>query len=220
MAALPMLNCYSAAVIPPPLDWEAATHQAGYCFLDTANSFSPPTGLQDFLDEDPKPFYVGFGSMILRDPQQLVQKIILALSATGQRAVLCAGWGDIGQSDLPASIFRVKEIPHDWLFPKVVAAIHHAGAGTTAATLRAGTPSIAVPFFADQPVWAKLLEQLGVSPATHPRLGLKSDRLAVSIQTLLEDNSFQEKAQQIQKQIEAEDGVANAVLAIESYLSH
>ena len=220
MSTLPMLNCYSAAVIPSPSDWEASTHQAGYCFLDTATSFSPPAGLQNFLNESPKPFYVGFGSMILRDSQPLVQKMISALSATGQRAVLCAGWGDIGQSDLPASIFRVKEIPHDWLFPKVVAAIHHAGAGTTAATLRAGTPSIAIPFFADQPVWAKLLEQLGVSPATHPRLELESDRLATSIQTLLEDDSFQKKAQQIQAQIEAEDGVESAVSVIESYLNH
>ncbi len=218
ISKLPILNCYSAAVVPPPSDWGESTHQAGYCFLNATASFSPPADLQDFLNESPKPFYVGFGSMVVRDPQQLAGKIISALTATGQRAVFCSGWGDIGQSDLPASIYQLKEIPHDWLLPKVVAAIHHAGAGTTAATLRAGIPSIAIPFFADQPVWSKRLEQLGVSAGTHPRLELESDPLAASIRTLLEDDSFHKRAQQIKAQIEAEDGVAKAVSVIESYL--
>ncbi len=219
MTSLPILNCYSAAVIPPAPDWGTSVHQVGHCFLDAATDFSPSAELQDFLNETPKPFYVGFGSMIVRDPQQLAQKIVSAITATGQRAVLCSGWGDIGKSELSASIYKLTEIPHDWLFPKVAAVIHHAGAGTTAATLRAGIPSIAIPFFADQPVWAALLEQLGVSPATHPRLELESDRLSLSITTILENDSFYQKAQQIKAQIETEDSVAKAVSVIESYLN-
>ena len=113
----------------------------------------------------------------------------------------------------------MQEVPHDWLFPKVVAAVQHGASGTTAATLKAGIPSIVVPFFADQPVWAKRLEQLGVSPATHPRMELTSDRLADSIRRILEDDSFHKRAQQLKTQIAEENGVEKAVSVIESYLS-
>lgn len=215
---LPVVNCYSPAVIPPPSDWGDHVHQAGYCFLDTASSFDPPESLQTFLGEGSKPFYVGFGSMVSRHPQQLAQTIVSALAATGQRAILCSGWGDVSKVELPDSIYLIKEIPHDWIFPKVIAAIHHGGCGTTAATLRAGIPSIVVPFFADQPVWGKRLEQLGVSPATYPRRGLTSDHLASGIQSIAENDSFSKRAQQLQVQIDQESGTDKAVSIIESYL--
>ena len=216
--SMPVINCYSAAVVPPPLDWNDSFHQAGYCFLDTAADFEPPLALQEFLEAGAKPFYVGFGSMIPRNPEQLAQTIVSALTATGQRAILCSGWGNISKAELPSSIYLLKEVPHAWLFPKVAAAIHHGASGTTAATLRAGIPSIVVPFFADQPVWGKRLEQLGVSPATHPRMELTSDRLADSIRRIVEDDSFYKRAQQLKTQIEAENGVGKAVSVIESYL--
>lgn len=215
---MPVINCYSAAVVPPPSDWNDSFHQAGYCFLDTAASFEPPSALQEFLDKDPKPFYVGFGSMIPRYPEQLAQTIISAFAATGQRAILCSGWGDISKEALPPFIYPLKEIPHEWLFPKVIAAVHHGASGTTAATLRAGIPSIVVPFFADQPIWGERLEQLGVNPATHPCMELTSDRLADSIRRIVEDNSFYQRAQQLKMQIAEENGVEKAVSVIESYL--
>lgn len=216
---MPVINCYSPAVVPPPPDWGDSIHQAGYCFLDVANSFDPPSDLQTFLSEDPKPFYVGFGSMIPRYPQRLAQTVISALAETGQRAVLCSGWGEVNETELPDSIYLLKEVPHDWIFPQVVGAVHHGGGGTTAATLRAGIPSIVVPFFADQPIWGKRLEQLGVSPATLPQTELTSDRLANSILSILEDDSFSKKAQQLQAQIKEENGVDSVVSIVESYLS-
>ena len=217
-SAMPVINCYSAAVVPPPSDWNDTFHQAGYCFLDAADAFEPPPALQEFLDEGPKPFYVGFGSMIPRDPEQLAQMIVSAFEEIGQRAILCSGWGEVSKAELPPSIYLLKEIPHDWLFPKVAAAVHHGASGTVAATLRAGIPSIVVPFFADQPVWGARLEQLGVSPATHPRLELTSDRLAKSIRRIVEDDSFYQRAQQLKAQIAEEDGVGKAVAVIESCL--
>ncbi|EDX82915.1 Glycosyltransferase family 28 N-terminal domain [Synechococcus sp. PCC 7335] len=215
---MPVVNCYSPAVIPPPPDWGNFVHQAGYCFLDTADSFNPPLALQTFLDKGPKPFYVGFGSMIPRHPQRLAQTIISALAVTGQRAILCSGWGEVSTAELPDSIYLLKEVPHDWLFPKVVAAIHHGGGGTTAATLRAGIPSIVVSFFADQPIWGEQLEQLGVSPATHLQMELTSDRLAKSIRSIVASERFSKRAQQLQAQIEQENGVDSVVSIVESYL--
>ena len=216
---MPVVNCYSPAVIPPASDWDDFVHQAGYCFLETAANFDPPSALQNFLSEGPPPFYVGFGSMVPRYPQRLAQTVAAALTATGQRAILCSGWGEVSKAELPDSIYLLKEVPHDWLFPKVVAAIHHGGGGTTAATLRAGIPSIVVPFFADQPTWGKQLEQLGVSPATHTQTELTSDRLAKSIQSIVTNDSFPRRAQQLQAQIEQENGVDSVVSVVESYLA-
>lgn len=157
--------------------------------------------------------------MVPRYPQRLAQTIASALAATGQRAILCSGWGEVSKAELPDSIYLLKEVPHDWLFPKVVAAVHHGGDGTTAATLRAGITSIVVPFFADQPIWGKQLEQLGVSPATHPQTELTSDRLADSIQSIIADDSFSKRAQQLQAKIKQENGVDSVVSVVESYLS-
>ena len=218
LSPLPIVDCYSAAVVPPPSDWEVSTHQAGYCFLEETAAFTPSAELQAFLNEEPRPFYVGFGSMISRHPEQLMQTIVAALKKAGVRAVLCSGWGCVHRENLPSFIHLLEEVPHDWLFPKVVAAVHHGGAGTTAATLKAGIPSIVVPFFADQPVWGAVLEGLGVSAATIPKNELTSDRLADGVCRLIEDDSFQVKAQQLQAQIQSEDGVARTVETIESYL--
>jgi len=219
LSPLPLVHCYSASVIPPAADWGASVHQAGYCFLDTADSFSPKPALQAFLEAAPQPFYVGFGSMIARNPEQLAKTVIAAFVETGQRAILCSGWGDVRQKDLPDSIYLLEKVPHDWLFPQVVGAIHHAGAGTTAATLRAGIPSIVIPFFADQPMWGKRLEQLGVSPATHPQAELTCDALASSIRAIVEDCRYREQAEMLQAKIQAEDGVARVVSVVESYLN-
>ncbi|MDJ0708474.1 MAG: glycosyltransferase [Leptolyngbyaceae cyanobacterium MO_188.B28] len=218
LSPLPTINCYSAAVVPPPSDWGLAIQQGGYLFLDTANGFTPPPALQAFLEAEPQPFYIGFGSMISRNPEKLAQTVISALEANQQRAVICSGWGNIGKANLPPSIYMIDEVPHDWLFPRVAAAIHHGGAGTTAATLKAGIPSIVVPFFADQPSWGRRLEQLGVSPATHPQKGLTCDQLTSSIQAIVDNASFREQAQQLRTKLQAEDGVAQAISIIESYL--
>ncbi|MGD1895650.1 MAG: glycosyltransferase [Phormidesmis sp.] len=218
LSPLPVLNCFSSAVIPPALDWDDSVHQGGYCFLDTSKSFTPSVALQDFLIEDPKPLYIGFGSMIPRHPEKLAQMIVSAIEETKQRAVLCSGWGNIKQTDLPSSIFLAESVPHDWLFPRVAAAIHHGGAGTTAATLRAGIPSVVVPFFADQPVWGELLEQIGVSPATYPQMTLTCEQLTDGIRRVVEQDEFGERARWVRSQIMTEDGVTKAVSMIESCL--
>ncbi|MGD1864822.1 MAG: glycosyltransferase [Phormidesmis sp.] len=218
LSPLPLVHCYSESVIPPAADWGSSVHQAGYCFLETAKSFSPSPALKAFLEKSPQPFYIGFGSMIARNPKQLAKTILSALADTGQRAILCSGWGNIQQEDLSDSVYLLEKVPHDWLFPQVAGAIHHGGAGTTAATLKAGIPSIVIPFFADQPIWGKRLEQLGVSPATHPQSALSSEVLARSIRAIVTDDSYRAQAKAIQTKIQAENGVARVVAIAESYL--
>ena len=144
----PILNGYSPSVIPKPRDWDDRVHVTGYWFLDEAADWSPSPDLLAFLQADPKPLYIGFGSMTNRKPEETVELVLQALDRTQQRAVLLSGWGGLQKDDLPEHVLMVDSVPHAWLFPRVAAVVHHGGAGTTAAGFRAGVPSVIIPFLA------------------------------------------------------------------------
>jgi len=175
---LPTLYGFSPSVIPAPADWGDDIHVIGYWFLDSADNWTPPSDLMKFLQAGSPPVYIGFGSMSTRKPEETTDLVIKALKKTNQRALLFSGWGGLHREDLPDSVFMIDSTPHAWLFPRVAAVVHHGGAGTTAAGLRAGVPSIVIPFFGDQPFWGQRVQDLGVGPAPIPRQKLTVDRLA------------------------------------------
>jgi sterol 3beta-glucosyltransferase len=208
---LPVLYGFSPSVIPPPEDWGEEVHVTGYWYLDEDNAWAPPKALTDFLASGPAPVYVGFGSMSNRNPGETADLVIQALKQSQQRAILLSGWGGLQPADLPESVFMVDTIPHAWLFPRLSAVVHHGGAGTTAAGLRAGVPSIIVPFFGDQPFWGRRVAELGVGPAPIPRKKLTVERLAGAIQAAVDDVGMRQRAARLGSQIRAEDGIAGVV---------
>jgi sterol 3beta-glucosyltransferase len=210
----PILYGYSPAVIPPPADWGADIHVTGYWFLDPAEDWTPAPALADFLAAGPPPVYVGFGSMSSRNPEATANLILDALARTGQRGIIHAGWGGLQRTDLPGSVRMVDGVPFSWLFPRVAAVVHHGGAGTTSAGLRAGVPSVVVPFFGDQPYWGQRVADLGIGPAPIPRKKLTAERLAQAIQTAVTDETMHGRAVDLGKKIRAEDGVAAAVAVV------
>lgn len=117
--------------------------------------------------------------------------------------------------DLPDSVFMLDSTPFSWLFPRVAAVVHHGGAGTTAAGLRAGVPSIIIPFFGDQPYWGQRVADLGVGPQPIPRQKLTAARLAQAIQSAVTDQAMRQRADNLGSIIQAEDGVARAVAVVE-----
>jgi sterol 3beta-glucosyltransferase len=133
---------------------------------------------------------------------------------TGQRAILLTGWGGLQKAHLPESIFMIDSVPHDWLFAHVAAVVHHGGAGTTAAGIRAGVPSLLIPFFGDQFFWGQRVAALGIGPAPIGRKQLTVERLAAALQTMATDQAMRQRAAQLGAQIQAEDGVARAVALI------
>ena len=141
-----LLYAYSAAVAPPQPDWGSWIEVAGYWFLDRSASWSPPPALAAFLDDGPPPVCVGFGSMSF-DRTELVRIVARALALTGQRAVLLTGWSGLRPAELPRNMFVIDWAPLNWLFARMAAVVHHGGAGTTAEGLRAGVPTVVVPFF-------------------------------------------------------------------------
>jgi sterol 3beta-glucosyltransferase len=209
----PVLYGLSPSVIPQPADW-TKTHITGYWFLNEAPDWTPPEALLDFLQAGSPPVYIGFGSMGSRNPERTADVVLSAIARTGQRAILQSGWGGLSKANLPDTVFRVDSIPHSWLFPRVAAVVHHGGAGTTAAGLRAGVPTIVIPFFGDQPFWGQRVAELGVGVAPISRKQLTDERLAKAIHRAVTDQSMRQRAADLGAKIRAEDGIANAVAVI------
>jgi sterol 3beta-glucosyltransferase len=208
-------NGYSPSVIPTPPHWDSHVHVTGYWFLDPPADWAPPPALMAFLQAGPPPIYVGFGSMSNRNPGATAALVLEALARTRQRAVVLSGWSGLRTTDLPGSVFMLDSIPFSWLFPRVAAVVHHGGAGTTAAGLRAGVPSIVIPFFGDQPYWGQRVAELGVGPEPIPRRNLTVERLAGAIQRAVTDQTMRQRAADLGARIQAEDGVARAVSIVQ-----
>ncbi|MEO8611685.1 MAG: glycosyltransferase [Chloroflexota bacterium] len=216
---IPILYCYSQYVVPVPADWDNSAHVTGYWFLDEKHDWQPSPELIMFLASGAPPVYVGFGSMVAEDAQKMTQTVIDALQKSGQRGVIATGWGGLRDSDLPSTIFKLQEAPHEWLFPRMAAVVHHGGAGTVAAGLRAGKPTVVCPFIADQPFWGNRVADLGVGPAPIPQKKLTVDNLAAAIHSAATDTGMRDRAADLGAKLRAEDGVGNAVQMIERLLN-
>lgn len=216
---IPVLHAYSAHVSPRPADWPDSAYVTGYWFLDRDEAWQPPADLQAFLAEGDPPVYVGFGSMAGRDPRRVTRLVVGALQQAGVRGIIATGWGGLTADELPESIFKIEEAPHDWLFPRVAAVVHHGGAGTTAAGLRAGRPTLICPFMADQPFWGKRVYELGVGPRPIPQKKLTVESLAAAIRTMVGDAAMRQKAVELGQKIQSEDGIGTAISIVEGVVS-
>jgi UDP:flavonoid glycosyltransferase YjiC (YdhE family) len=161
--------------------------------------------------------YVGFGSMSAKDPERRTRIALRALELTQQRGVLLTGWGGVARLRASANVFYVDDIPHSWLFPRMAAVVHHGGAGTTAAGLRAGVPSLVAPFMLDQYSWAAHVVKLGVGPRMVDAKGLTAEKLARAIHTAVTDTALRARAAAFGEKIRAENGLAQAVEIIERH---
>jgi UDP:flavonoid glycosyltransferase YjiC (YdhE family) len=121
----------------------------GFFFRD-APQYNPPADLDGFLKSGSQPIYIGFGSIVIDDPERITEMILAALKATGTRAVISRGWSNLGGSrESDSNVHYLGDCPHEWLFQHVAAVVHHGGAGTTACGLQNACPTIIVPFFGE-----------------------------------------------------------------------
>lgn len=207
---------FSPLVTPKPGDWGADVHVTGYWVLETDAAWRPPAPLESFLAAGPPPVYLGFGSMTPRGAERLTGIALDALRRTGQRGVLLGGWGGFGAGELPSTVIAVRDIPHEWLLPRMAAVVHHGGAGTTGAALRSGVPSIVVPLSFDQPYWAARVAALGVGPGSRSRRRLTAEWLAQAIAQSVSDTEMRARAARLGAALRAERGVENAVALLEA----
>ncbi|MBX3065377.1 MAG: glycosyltransferase family 1 protein [Anaerolineae bacterium] len=212
----PILYSYSEQVIPRPADFPPHVHATGFWFLDNHSDWQPSAALTRFLESGKPPVYVGFGSMTTSDPRAKAKQVIEALRLSDQRGILASGWGGMKADDLPDNVFLLDEAPHEWLFPRMAAVVHHGGAGTTAAGLRAGKPALITPFIGDQSFWGTRLHMLGIAAKPIPQKRLTAENLSAALTQITSDPSLCREAERIGALIRAEDGVANAIRVIES----
>ncbi|KAG6647393.1 hypothetical protein CIPAW_07G076100 [Carya illinoinensis] len=208
---------WSPQLVPKPKDWGPNIDVVGFCFLDLASNYQPADSLVKWLEAGKEPIYIGFGSLPIQNPEEMTGIIIEALEITQQRGIISKGWGGLGNSAEPKKfVYLLDNCPHDWLFQRCIAVVHHGGAGTTAAGLKAACPTTIIPFFGDQPFWGERVHARGVGPAPIPVDELTRDKLVDAIRFML-DPKVKERSVEIAKAMEKEDGVTGAVKAFHKH---
>lgn len=216
-----LLGAYSSKVVPRPADWPDEVTVTGYWYSESGETdWRPPRKLEAFLEAGEPPIYVGFGSMAGRDPDRLAAAAIEALELSGQRGVLATGWGGMTARSVPDNVILLDSAPHAWLFPRMAAVVHHGGAGTTAEGLRAGIPSVIIPFTVDQPFWGRRIETLRVGPSPIPAVKLNAQLLALAIKRAVEDTEMKARAAALGEAIRSEDGIGKAVGAVQAVVGN
>ncbi len=213
-----ILCAWSPSVLPPSAEWKDNVHVTGYFFFSENESYQPPAELRDFLNAGESPICISFGSMVNRDANRIDEIIRTSLKQTNNRGIILSGWGKVNQ---PSSnnLLYLESAPHDWLLPRCKMVIHHGGAGTTSAGLRAGIPNIVVPFTADQPFWGRRVHAIGAGPKPILVKHLTVERLTRAIAEA-SSPAAGERAQAARRKIRGEDGVNLAVKLIESHVKN
>jgi sterol 3beta-glucosyltransferase len=214
----PILCAWSPDILPPSNDWKTNVHTTGYYFFDTDEAYQAPAELQSFLEAAKPPVCVSFGSMVNRNAERIDRVVREALTQTNNRGIVLSGWGGI-KDRASENMLYLDAVPHDWLLPRCRMVIHHGGAGTTSAGLRAGIPNIVVPFTADQPFWGRRIHAIGAGPRPVPVNRLTTERLMQAI-VEAEGEAVRRRAQVLGRRVRSEEGVNNAVSLIEAHLEN
>jgi sterol 3beta-glucosyltransferase len=214
----PLLFGFSKFVVPRPVDWPDYAHITGYWQPDEPREEHIPAEVKRFLDSGPPPVFIGFGSYTAHNAYRLAETVRNAIKKAGRRGVFYMGGTAIPENN-SRDLLIVGSIPYRWLFPRTSAVVHHGGAGTTGAGLRAGIPNVVIPFTLDQPFWAKRVRALGAGPDPIPLRRLTAERLAAAIEQALNDQAMQERCRVLGRKLDGEDGVARAVEMIVSQRS-
>ena len=221
--AVPRLHGFSRHLVPWPDEWGAREHVTGYWFSDPATGWEPPAALARFLEAGPPPVYVGFGSMPAEDAGRLTRIVLDALDRADARGVLATGWGGLDPDALDGSagadrVHVLEAAPHDWLFPRCAAVVHHGGAGTTHEGLRWGRPSIICPVFGDQPFWGRRVMAVGAGPAPLTQKRLTADSLAKAL-AAVRDPAMVARAAEIGAAMRAEPGAEGSAAVLDPVIA-
>lgn len=219
---IPHLYGFSEHLVPRPADWPDTHHVTGDWRLSDPlrlrlGEAVIPTGLADWLDAGEAPIFVGFGSMPVEDPAAVLAMTAALARRLQTRIVIGAGWSGLAAETLPDDLFLVGAVNHEWLFPQCRAIVHHGGAGTTAASLRAGRPTLIASVFADQPFWGRRVTDLGVG-AHVPFSKLTPTRLETTLRRLLRPEVTQ-RAEALATGLRDASGAERAVTVIKQHLA-
>lgn len=203
----------SGHVFRRPPKWPEHLQLTGYCFLDEA--FEPDDALAQFLAAGP-PVIFTFGSVVHADRERVTDTVLGAVAKVGCRAIIQRGWSGLAQrTSLPDGVMAMGDVPHTWLFPRAACVAHACGAGTTAATLRAGVPTLPVPHWLDQPLWAHMVKSHGCATTVLPFQSMDVATLSEALERTLESAKVREASATMGRKIREEDGVARIIELLE-----
>lgn len=214
---VPRLHGYSTQLVTKPHEWTEREHITGYWFLKP-RGWQPPEALAQFFQAEPPPIYVGFGSMPAEDAKKQTQIVIDALRKSCQRGLLATGWGGLAEVANSDAIHVLDAAPHDWLFPRCAAVVHHGGAGTTHEGLRWGRPTIICPLAVDQPYWGRRVMEIGAGPKPIPQKHLNSEDLAAALEAV-KDPVMIARAEKLGVAMRAEGGADEAARVVETVVA-
>lgn len=207
----PVLYPFSEAVLPRPSDWPDHLYVTGYLTPEAPGGVPPH--VEAFLEDGPPPVAITLGSTATAQGERLSAIVAQATAAAGVRAVVQRGWAGLAPEG--EHLLVIDDLPHAQLFPRCAAVVHHCGAGTTAAAIRAGVPSIPVPGIMDQPFWARRLHLLGAGTAPLPRHSLSVDGLTEALRSAPD---HLDRATKLGAVLRSEDGAGRAVRVIADML--
>lgn len=226
---VPFFYNTSPTILPPSVDFSEWIKVTGYWFLDEKTGYKPSEDLTKFLnkakDLKKKLVYIGFGSIVVNNAKEMTKAIAKAVEDADVYCVLNKGWSERLNDksskeievELPECVFSAGNVPHDWLFPQMDAAVHHGGSGTTGATLRAGLPTVIKPFFGDQFFYGLRVEDIGVGLALKK---LNSQSLTKALREVTTNKRMVDRALLVKSQIANEDGVRTAINCIYGELEY
>jgi sterol 3beta-glucosyltransferase len=218
-ASYPLCYAYSPSVLPRPSDWPAWISPSGWWYLDEP-AYEPPASLASFLAAGERPVTIGFGSMTPQDGEWLTQVVLGACERAECRVVMLKGWGTLGETALPSWAHVQTDVPHSFLYARSHAVVHHGGAGSTGASVRAGVPTMVVPLGFDQQFWGSRLHAMGVAPAPIKRRDLTVANLAAALRATRENTRMRDQAAALGEAVRAEDGTAVALARIEEHFAN
>ena len=213
---IPVIYAISPLVFPRSKGWGEHIHMSGFWWDEKPADFAPPKELEEFLAAGEKPIYIGFGSMNSGDMNRTLTIVLRAIRAAKLRAVIATGWsGQQMRMHSTRNVFFADYVPHDWLFPRVRAVVHHGGAGTTAAGLRYGKPTLVIPFGGDQPFWGNRIFKTGCGPKPVPRNSMTVQKLTKALIMLTTKDQYRVAAEELADSLNAEHGTKKAADLLE-----
>jgi len=214
-ARVPIFYAFSKHVLPRPSDWPDHALVTGYWHRQRGTDWRPPRMVARFLEEHPRPVFIGLGSMVPDPAGSLIDLFCDALQEIGAPGLIAVYDPGRHAPGHRGDTLITGGMPHDWILPQTRAAVHHGGAGTTGAVIRAGIPGVVVPVSADQFFWGRRVHELGVGPEPVPFKKLTVDKLRTALQKTLSNPSLQARARELGNKVQQEDGVHRAVKEIE-----
>ncbi|MGW6843190.1 glycosyltransferase [Streptomyces sp. NPDC054958] len=209
----PVLHGFSTALVPRPSDWRSGLEVVGNWWPHHQALEQLPTDLEDFLRAGPRPVLIGFGNMAAGDGERLSEIAVQALRRAGLRGILQAGTAGLAADG--NDVLTIGDVPHAVLFPRLAAVVHHGGAGTSAAALRAGVPAVTVPVTADQPFWAGRLAAIGAATDPIPFRSLTAERLAASLHQVVRQQTHSRAAAKAAQHLMTENGAGRTLKTIQ-----